>query len=117
MKSERETFTTTPQDTEAINQTWQHVIDCMMQATLEIVTVDDETRANLVSNFWPTHAALLQQVEQHNPGTAHAIMTRAEEISAEVREQELQTFEQKTLPTAKRRAYMRGFMSVFSLSN
>lgn len=110
-------YDTQPKDTEAINQSWQHVIDNLTQATLEHIQVDDGTRASLEADFWSTHATLLAETEAAHPGTAESIFTRAEEIGAEKRAAETKEFETKTLPKIKRRAYMRGFMSVFSLGN
>lgn len=115
MESQPRPYDTHQQDTEAINQSWQHVVDSLTQATLEYVEVDDETRANLASDFWPTHAELFARAEKENPGIAKTIMDRADEISAAARAAEIEVFETKTLPVAKRRAYMRGFMNAFSL--
>lgn len=116
MESNPQAYDAHPQDTEAIHQSWQHVIDNLTEATLEHLTVDDETRAGLASDFWPTHVALLARAEAEKPGTAESIMSRAEAIGAAKRATEIEEFETKTLPQSKRRAYMRGFMSVFSLS-
>lgn len=103
------------QDIDAINQSWEHVILALKQATLESVELDNETRANLDSDFWSTHSSILAQCEKANPGIAKVIMDRAEAISASLHTEEVEEFETKTLPQAKRRAYMRGFMSIFSL--
>jgi hypothetical protein len=106
----------TPPDIDGINQSWLHVIDNLKQATLEMTELDDVTREKLESDFWPSHAALMAQLEKVTPGIANDILTRAEVIGTEKRAEELAAFEATTLPTAKRRAYMRGFMSVFNIS-
>jgi hypothetical protein len=98
---------------DSTDESWRHVQEALKEATYEhLPDMSDEDRLMLEESFWSAHVEILKRAEIYEPGIAEKIITRAETICQQKRNDEMYELENVILPRLRRRNFLRAIIGL-----